>query len=516
MKRSNLFSNLAVILILGFWAYGFFQIPTFDLDESLYRRVAEEMKWNRDYWHAVWDGRPLHHKPPFFYWLMVIFSRLFDGAESGVSILAARFPNFLAVIGIVFSLSRVSNFRSSLLTWGTMLFPLATATAVLFDPIQTLLLMPSILIPHRAFSEGRWIRRKEYFWMALSLAGATLFKGLNGLIIPSVAIALHSLIFNWKNIIPAGLRYMGFTFLPAAALSALGFWWLDQKIGRAFTEEFFLVHHFGRGSQAMESHGGPWYYHLVTTLLGGGLLLPLLMHHWLRVRPDYRRWGYPLTFAAGTILFFSFSATKLPHYTWPIWPALALSCLAIGNQSSSRQESRFSETWKLLLIPHFVFGLAIFWLVLHPELLPQTEFEDWEVLFLSAGATFCVVVPFVFRKFLKTPAIISFFNVLITGLITVSAISVAERQLVTPFDEIALELKKHNAQPTDCIRYNGPMSASLSLSLVRTLGHSFTHNRCEPALAKFVISSKAREKGCPENKMSVLHEGKTLILCGHL
>ncbi len=516
MKRSNIFSHLGVILILGLWAYSFFQIPTFDLDESLYRRVAEEMKWNHDYWHPVWDGLPLHHKPPFFYWLMVIFSRLLDGAESGVSILAARLPNFLAVLGIAFSLSRFSNFKDSLLSWGSMLFPLATATAVLFDPIQTLLLMPSLLIPHRAFSEGRWIRKKEYFWMALSLFAATLYKGLNGLIIPSVAIALHSLIFNWRTIIPAGLRYLSFTFLPASALCAMGFWFLDQKIGRAFTEEFFLVHHFGRGSQAMESHGGPWYYHLATTLLGGGLLMPLLMHHWLRVRPDYRRWGYPLTFAAGTILFFSFSATKLPHYTWPIWPALALSYLVVRSQPSARQESRFSETWKLFLIPIFLLGLGLFWLVLHPEQLSPVEFADWEILFISASATFCVVVPFIFGKFLKTPSIIAFFNALITGLITVSAISVAERYLVTPYGEIALELKKQNAQPADCIRYNGPMSASLSLALTRTLGHTYTHNRCEPIYAKFLVSTKAREKDCSENKMSVLHSGKTLILCGHL
>ncbi len=516
MNRSKVFTYLALILVFSLWIYSLFQVPTFDLDESLYRRVAEEMKWNGDYWHAVWDERSLHHKPPFFYWLIVIFSRIFDGAEAGVSILSARFPSFLATLGILWSLSRFAPLKETILAWACLLFPLLTSTAVLFDPIQTLLLMPTLLIPHRAFSEGRMILKKEYHWMAISLFGATLFKGLNGLILPTLAIALHTLAFQWKNVFRAGLLYLNHVFLPALALCSLGFWFLDWNIGRPFTQEFFLVHHFGRGTQAMESHGGPWFYHLITTLIGGGLLIPLVAHHWLRTRPSLRRLGYPLTFAVAIIVFFSLSATKLPHYTWPIWPALVLFYLEIRKLPTVTMGVKWVEAWKFLLIPTLALGIALFWLVLNPEAIPQTELTDIEVLLLSAAATFCSVVPFVFQRFLKQPEYLAFFNAMITLLIAVPASSIAERIWVEPYREAVRELKKQNPQPGVCLWDTGPMTATLSLVMGQELGRGYTHNRCEPTGMRFLISPKARDEECAERKMSVLHRGKTLTLCGYI
>lgn len=42
--------------------------------------------------------------------------------------------------------------------------------------------------------------------------------------------------------------------------------------------------------------------------------------HW-----PFMRWGFPLSWSAGVIAFISLLATKLPNYTWPAWPAIALS-----------------------------------------------------------------------------------------------------------------------------------------------------------------------------------------------
>ncbi len=98
------FPSLAFLLIILLWVLFLFYVPTFDLDESLYRRVAEEMKTNHQWWHPTWDGDELFHKPPFFYWLIVAVSQLFDAKDAGVSIFSARLPSFLASLGILFSL----------------------------------------------------------------------------------------------------------------------------------------------------------------------------------------------------------------------------------------------------------------------------------------------------------------------------------------------------------------------------------------------------------------------------
>lgn len=522
MNRSKIFTTLSLALIFSIWVYSFFHVPTFDLDESLYRRAAEEMKWNGDFWHPVWDGRPLHHKPPFFYWLMAFFSTLFDGKNAGVSILAARFPSFLATLGILFSIARhvkqqgerfTAPLVQTFLLWGCMLFPLVTSTSVLFDPLQTLALMPSLLIPHRAFLEGRLLRKKEYVLIAASMFAATAIKGLNGLIIPSVAIAIHTLISNWKTSVRAGIRFIGYSFFPAVIASFFFFWFLDHQIGRAFTEEFFLVHHFGRGAQAMESHGGPFYYHLIVVLFGGGLLIPLMVNRLFQGRFDYRRLGYPLSFAFGTILFFSISATKLPHYTWPLWPALVLQMMTASSQFKTEKPSDQNWLWKPFLVPIFILGLAMFWLVFNTEIIQQTEIQDIEVLLLSAGATFCAVIPFFFKKFMRQTEFVAFFMSMIALLITLPAAGIAERIFVTPLEEMVKELKAQNPSPTDCIRYTGPMSGSLSLIIGKELGHNYTHNRCEPSELKYLITARSNQAECAEKKMSVLLEGKTLILC---
>ncbi len=525
MNRSKTFTAFAFFLIFGLWIYSFLHVPTYDLDEALYRRVAEEMKWNGDFWHPVWDGRPLHHKPPFYYWLIAIFSWMIDGKSAGVSLLAARLPNLVATLGILFSIARFVKkpgesiwkpFQESLLLWGCTLLPLLTTTAVLFDPIQTLFLLPCLLVPHRAFSEKRSIQRSEYLWMGVSMFAATVFKGLNGLILPSIAIALHTLISNWKSAIPAGLRFFTFSFLPASFFSALMFFFLDQKIGRGFTEEFFLVHHFGRGTQAMEAHGGPVYYHWVVTLIGGGLLLPYGLDLWMRTRTSYRQWGFPMSFAIGTILFFTISVTKLPHYTWPIWPALVLQTLTFQYQTTLAPNGRRFPVWKIMLAPIAIVGIAIFALILNPEWIPQVDMNEFEVLLLSAAATFCVVVPWVYEKFMKQVEYLAFFNAMITLLIAVPLASITERIFVTPMEETVQAFKNFRPQAGDCIWYTGPMSATLSLIMTKELGGGIYHNRCEPVGMKFLISPNSGASECQKRKMSVLHEGKTLTLCGQI
>ncbi len=523
MKKSSLFTSLSILLVFSLWIYSLFHVPTFDLDESLYRRVAEEMKWNKDYWHPTWDGKPLNHKPPLFYWLIVIFSRLIDGAQNSVSILSARLPSLLSTVGILFSIawfqrkpgeSKLGSLTHTTLTWGCTFFPLVTSCAVIFDPLQTLAFLPSLFIPHRAFSENQPLRKKEFLLVALSMFLATAIKGLTGLILPSFAFALHSLLTDHRKTIRSGVRFFTWAFLPALAASAIYFFILDHQIGRAFTEEFFLVHHFGRGTQAMEAHHGPFYYYIGVALFGGGLLIPLLAYYFSNVSFSYKKWGYPLSFIISTLFFFSLSATKLPHYTWPIWPALVLQFLILIRLPSKPESPSFHGIWKLFLIPIFLIGAGLFYLILNFEFIPLIQVNDEDLFFLSAGATLCLLFPFFFKKFIRQPEYISFFMALMTLTITIPASSIAEKVMVRPFEEAVKELQKRNPGSQDKLRYAGPMSATLSLAIGQEIGHHYFHNRSENYNDyRYLLVIQSKKSECLNDLHQIIYENKSLVLC---
>lgn len=510
-------SSFALLLLIALWGYSLIWVPTFDLDESLYRRVAEELKRNDDFWHPVWDGRALHHKPPFFYGLIALFSRWLDGVSSGVGIASARLPSLLSSIAILFTLGRFSGSHlKSVLIWSCAIFPVLTSTAVLFDPLQCLALLPSLLIPHRAHLEERPLRTKEWIWISLSMTASSLIKGLTGIILPSLAIAFHCLITDRKNLIRTGIQFTLKAFLPALILTGISFWFLDLKMGRGFTEEFFLTHHLGRGTQAMETHHGPVFYYIPVILLGGGFLIPFLVHESLRTRFQYSRFGFPLTFAGATLAFFSISATKLPHYTWPIWPALALQTLTLIDQPDG--PSRFRDRsilWKIFLIPILLLGVLVFYFIFHAEtLISQTVVEPEELFLLSVAGTLCLTFSFLFFRFKDQLEKISIFSLLISLTLAIPASQIAKRILVDPFFEVAEELKKNQVLPHDCIRFSGPQSATLSLALGKVLGPEFTHSRCEPSEMKYLVAPTPKKAECAERKMSILLEGRMLTLCG--
>lgn len=512
------------------WGYSLFFIPTFDLDESLYRRVAEEMKRSGEWWKPTWDHWALYHKPPMFYWLIAMISMVVDGIQAPVSIFAARLPSLLASVGIAFSLFRFThNFIAPSLFFAA-LFPVLTATSVIFDPIQTLFLLPTLIFPTGAFLSKRDLTGEEYLYIGLGLFSAAAFKGLNGLILPTLAYGLHWLLFlrkdNFKEWIKPILRYAAFAFLPATAMTILFYWVLDSNMGRAFTQEFFLVHHLGRSKDAMESHGGSFFYHPLVLLFGGGFLSTFLLYQWMRVRPAFAQYCFPITYALTFVVAFSFSATKLPHYTWPVWPAMALMG-AILFQLSDRNTEKpvhkmagfvaslpvFAIAWVVIAI---VFGSSF--AVAQLELTPQFKVLMTELANLSIFSRLslvgCAIVCIAFqakRSFVvRHPMFTAAFGVTASTLLAFGLAPSISHIMVDPFYEIAKSLKERGAKPYDCIRYGGPHSPTLSIAL----GHELQHNRCEPEAAVYLIVPQWKVRECEDKKMKILDEKSYLVLCG--
>jgi 4-amino-4-deoxy-L-arabinose transferase-like glycosyltransferase len=549
---SKLVTRLAILLSIALWIFFVLRIPTFDFDESLYRRVAESMRERQDPWFMAWDDRLLHHKPPVFYWLIWAAAAVIDFGKNQIGSIAARVPSLLSSLGILMGLFFGTRFilgrsgkgadentsSNAVLAFLSASFPVLTATAVIFDPLQSLALLPAILIPARMFYQDAEPSRATWLAFGAGLALATGIKGLNGLVVPVFALGvqmlLHFRLWGWPRFFRISMRTFLFGILPALAACAAWFYLLHQKAGPAFTEEFFWVQHLGRSRTSMEDHAGGWYYHVLVLFFGSTFLTPLLIHQWMEHRPDWLRISYPLVFALSFVFFFSLSATKLPHYLWPAWPALALFSALLAESSDKtlapdkgRSSGRLVSRLPSLLasLPVILIGGLLFALALAPDALllslPKSPvsisiLSHWEPFSIAqkaallVGALTCLFFQIRRSLWARSPAITAICSTLVVFSLCLGLLPSLERIAIRPFQEIAADLKKIPAHRLDCIRYSGSFSPTLSLALAPDL----IHNRCEPGEMRFLVSPEWKADECERLGFKVYSTRAHLVLCG--
>jgi 4-amino-4-deoxy-L-arabinose transferase-like glycosyltransferase len=539
----NLFrkpGRLALILIFITWTFFLIALPTFDFDESLYRRVTESMRASGNPWLLTWDGKELFHKPPVFYWLIWLAASIVDFGKWGVSALASRIPSFVSSVALLTSLYFGMKFlfpelkkekilMAPVFAYLTSAFAVLTGTAVILDPLQTAALIPALFIPTRMFLHNELPSRRNWMIVGASLACATLIKGLNGLVIPAFALGVHLLLHTraWglKKIFQVGIQFLLWAFIPAVLVSGAVFYLFHLKIGPGFTHEFFLIQHFGRGTSSMEAHGGSPFYHLLVVGLGGGFLTPLLVYLAYERRPSILRLGFPLIYAFSFILVFSFSATKLPHYTWPVWPALALFVgLMMSTPAESSPRILHRRLGFLAALPVLLLGTVLLLLAIAPEALIKAASTDpiarsilshlepfgyFQKFCFFVGSTFCWTFQIRRSSIARSPELTATFASIVFAALAFGIAPSAKKLGVEPFVEIADTLKALHPGPSDCIQYSGPLSATLSLALAPEL----LHNRCESMPLRYQITPEWREEFCDSAHFKKITQKSYLILC---
>lgn len=340
-----------------------FRTPTFDFDEALYRRVAEEMKASHQYGTMTWDGHPFLEKPPTFVWMIVGCSRLIDGNSTAVSVIASRLPSlFFSTLTVLMlslfwrrfgplyatafgSQSHPPVVLSGLLppiAFGAALFPMVQVTSVLLDPMLTFFTTTALLVFCAAFL-GRTTARLhlspgQTALAAMAMTGAVAVKGLIGIVAPVVGLVAHELLSTldeksesrfasfWRRLFGSA-RGVAPAFLATIGLSIIVFAIFYWFAGPSFLYEFFIRQHFVRGARALQGHRGPVFYYALLLFIGGPAAALTCVSLGVRkqTRWPFARWGFPLSWCAGLLAFISLLATKLPNYTWPAWPAIALS-----------------------------------------------------------------------------------------------------------------------------------------------------------------------------------------------
>jgi 4-amino-4-deoxy-L-arabinose transferase-like glycosyltransferase len=171
--------------------------------------------------------------------------------------------------------------------------------------------------------------RRIWMWVAsAALAGATLSKGLIGIVLPGGALVVYTALTRdfavWRRLhVASGL---------AVYLALTAPWFVAvARANDEFARFFFIHEHFERFLTTGHDRPGSWYYFV--PWFAAGMLPWLTVLAW-GVRRAWRdgtpntigfSWQrFALSWAAFVFLFFSASGSKLQSYILPMFPPLAL------------------------------------------------------------------------------------------------------------------------------------------------------------------------------------------------
>jgi len=330
-------------------------MPLLDRDEPRFAEASREMLQSGNIVVPTFNNTPRYAKPPLIYWCQAVSFTIF-----GENTFAARLPSLLATAGTAWLLF-VWCVRLGSVEIG---FSAAVSYALCFQTIQqgrvaTADALLIFFMTITAFAGWKLIASapashstRNYFWdtlLALGFAGGFLAKG------PEAFLPLAPLLYcAWgvrKNLIAEiitnfllGVVLVLFWAIPAF-IETHGDYWrvgLSEGVGE-------------RMISGLQGHGAStvgWY-------LAGLLFYPILF--WVSALPWspllviqrkklFNGWKpdgfdvYVLLNAGLIFLVFTLMVTKLPHYTLPAFPFLALC---------------FARRWNSVgLSPHYVTRLG--------------------------------------------------------------------------------------------------------------------------------------------------------------
>jgi len=373
-----------ILLALLAFAPGIAELPLLDRDEARFAQATKQMHESGDYIDIRFQGEPRHQKPIGAYWAQAAATAGFGGASAPV--FAYRLPSLLgavlAVLGTYAAGLALFGRRAALLA-GVMTAAMLTlaveARIAKADALLTGATALAFAVLARAWSRGGEGEagamrlgpiEAGLFWPALGVG--ILVKG--PIILMIVGLALAALLAYGRSL--AVLRALR-PLAGLAILAAIVLPWLIA-IGLRSDGAFFAAS-LGRDLGAklaagQEGHGAPPGTHLAVLPFGTWpaaafilLALPYLWGAW-RERPVF----FTLAWVLPAFLVFEATPTKLPHYTLPLYPALALA----AGAAIDRDRLAASKAWRrglallAVLLPVGVGAAAVAGLIATERRLP--------------------------------------------------------------------------------------------------------------------------------------------------
>lgn len=313
LKRLNPAIIFVTVVFLSFF-YQIHAVPLFDVDEGAFSQATREMFLRGDFLSTYLNNQPRYDKPIFIYWLQAL-----SVASFGVNEFAFRLPSAIAAtlwMLAIFGLTR--RILDAKTAWLATLFAATSLEIAIIGKAATADATLNLCITASMLSLYQFLhsqQRRFLYFAALSCAIGFLTKGPIALLIPAVVSLLHcGIMGQWRLWGRMATHLTAWGVFATVALPWYGIQWWRQ--GNEFIENFFLHHNVARFQQALEGHTGAIWYYVPIILLGMlpytvALIYSLAQFKQL-IKNDFTR--YLLLWFGFVQIFFSLSATKLPHY----------------------------------------------------------------------------------------------------------------------------------------------------------------------------------------------------------
>ncbi len=368
-----------------------------DEDEGFFAATAAEMH-QRNEWIVPWyNGEVFTHKPPLMYWGMRLGFYLFGQNEWGARVGSAIFGTAAALLTHWIG-ARLFGRRIGLLAG------LAMASCIMFGVVSRASTADAYLVFFMTLVIAAYVRWTPAFsvespdghvamvphgmlahWLPATWGGfvamyaamglAVLVKGPIGILLPGTAIGLFvlwqlaSMESTWGGWLYRYMISIPRVFWAMRPLTAIltvvvvaGWWFYAVEIRTqgGFISEFLGFHNIQRFRTAMENHSGPIIYYIPVIWIGffpwSLFIVPSAITLRSRLNPsaenplptrEQAAWRLVFCWFSVIFVFFSMAQTKLPNYTLPCYPPLALMVAGFVSRwlSEPTQNLRFWSRW---------------------------------------------------------------------------------------------------------------------------------------------------------------------------
>ena len=384
------FVHIVFVLMLGIWMFGLEGgwlgglemggLGLTDRDEGSNAEAAREMLEAGDWISPTLNYEPRFAKPAFTYWLISGSYSLF-----GVNEFAARFPSALSGLLVLLVqyafvyrwLGAPLAFFSSIMLLLNLEF-LAINRMVITDPELVVFTTLAGYSFWHALNESSNSSRWWFICFYVAMGFGMLVKGPVGIIIPLVGVIPYlTLTRQWKKFWQKGFPVLG----PIIVLLVAAPWYIAMI--QIHSEAYWAAaqaNTTGRFMNPMEGHGGTLLFYVPILLLGffpWSAFLPSILYQSLKQWKAYWKGKefptreanlefFLCLWVVGLLIFFTFSATRLPHYIYPLFPAAAIVVSVWWKrfQSMVSPPDWRSSRWLLLGIGYLL-GIAI---IVAPEI----------------------------------------------------------------------------------------------------------------------------------------------------
>ncbi len=301
-------------------------LSIYSLDEAKNATCAREMLERGDLIVPTFNYELRTDKPPMHYYFMMLAYKIFGVSEFSARFFSSFFGALTVLITFLFA-RRFFNekvaFFSSLALFSSLHASLQFHMAVP-DPYLIFYISLTLFAFYAAFRE----KSDKFLYLSyLAMGLGVLTKGPVAVVLPGLIVL--SFLFYKRSFNVETFKFLkifrGILIILAVSLP----WYIAVTIKThgVWLEEFIFKHNLHRFSDSMEGHGGIFLMTFLFVFFG---MLPFsvyVVQTFIKGWKDRRHNDFLvflIFYVSIYTIFFAISKTKLPNYTTPVYPALAI------------------------------------------------------------------------------------------------------------------------------------------------------------------------------------------------